>query len=293
MTYTIETAEKQSIDIDDYVDYIASSVDITDSDSVLASAGALRALANNRSFLTRRVNEELADWTTFQQQNRYTAQILTLAVRDGFLVRANIWAPPTGGREWEQDLLSYEVPHDHNFSFLTVGYLGSGYRTKIWEYDPGRVTGYPGERVDLTFLEHTSLPVGKVMYYRASRDVHSQEHPSELSVSLNLMLNGPEAMWGSQYFFDTEASTITSFTQNPTGRRVMLCDLAGWVGDGRTVNLLENLAGQHPAPRIRWSAYSALLTLENDDQQDILAVAMTDEHRYVRARARGVLENEV
>jgi hypothetical protein len=107
------------------------------------------------------------------------------------------------------------------------------------------------------------------------------------------MLNGPEAMWGSQYFFDTEASTITSFTQNPTGRRVMLCDLAGWVGDGRTVNLLENLAGQHPAPRIRWSAYSALLTLENDDQQDILAVAMTDEHRYVRARARGVLENEV
>jgi hypothetical protein len=99
MTYTIETNEQQAIDIEDHVDYVASSVDITDTDSVLASAGALRALANKRSFLTRRVNEELADWATFQQSNPYTAQILPLAVREGFLVRANMRVPPTAGRE--------------------------------------------------------------------------------------------------------------------------------------------------------------------------------------------------
>ena len=29
----------------------------------------------------------------------------------------------------------YHVPHDHNFSFLTVGYLGPGYWSEYYEYD--------------------------------------------------------------------------------------------------------------------------------------------------------------
>ena len=151
MAITVETNTTESITLEEYFDYVSSEVAVYDVDEVLNSATALRALANNRSFLVARLNQELADWKNFQTENSYTAPTITLGGGKGFFIRANMWVPmpeSAAEREWDRKLYAYEVPHDHNFSFLTVGYLGSGYGTTIYEYDPKSVVGFPGEHVD-------------------------------------------------------------------------------------------------------------------------------------------------
>jgi hypothetical protein len=39
----------------------------------------------------------------------------------------------------------YDLPHDHNFPFLTYGYLGPGYWSDYFEYDVDALAGVPGE----------------------------------------------------------------------------------------------------------------------------------------------------
>jgi hypothetical protein len=298
MTYTLSTTASESIDVDDYVDHIESSVNLLDRDSVMASADALRALSNNPAIMVRKLNEELRDLAGFQSGNPYSPQTFVLARGNHYLVRANVWMPPAPSaavREWEDDLQAFELPHDHDFSFLTVGYLGSGYKTTIWEYDPDSVIGHDGERVELTYLETTTLERGKVMFYRASQDIHSQHHPAEFSVSVNLLIDNPEQRHRPQFIFDVENGTIASIAPTPAilGPQVV-CELAGFVGDATTVNLLEDLAEYHERPRLRVAAYEALEALTPDRKAEFTRRALADRDEYVRhvSRARQVkLEN--
>lgn len=290
MTYTINSTTSHSLTIEDYVDYLESDVDTKDQDSVLGSADALRALSNNPDVMVAKLNRELGDLLNFQSFNRYTAQTFTLASRGNFFVRANVWMPPAPSadvRRWEDALQAYELPHDHDFSFLTVGALGPGYETQIWEYDPDSVVGYVGERVDLTYLETTTLDKGKVMFYRASEDVHSQHHPKELSVSFNLIVVDREHQRPNQFVFDVENGTIASIPPNPAvlGPQVV-CELAGYVGNSRTVNLLEDLTRSRARPRLRTAAYAALGVLEPHRLEELLTRGLADRDEYVRGVAR-------
>jgi HEAT repeats len=276
---------------------MSSEVDLSDTDHVLESGAMLKALANNRHFLVERVNEELLSWRNFQTGNNYSAQTLALGGGNGFYVRANMWLPPSevsGPKIWESNLYAYTRPHDHNFSFLTVGYFGSGYATSIYEYDPEQIAGIPGEQVQLRFLEKTTLPAGKVMFYRAGRDVHSQEHPEEFSISLNLMLARPEVDWSNQYWFDLDRYIIQDFVQRPsTSGRVALCRLAGALGNGATINILESIASHHEMPRVRASAYESLAALTSSAAQTIWEQAIQDRHPFVRDVARRVVDEIV
>ena len=68
-----------------------------------------------------------------------------------YFIRANFW-PSERDSVFKASGTSpffYHVPHDHNFSFLTVGYLGPGYWSEYYEYDYDKVVGLPGEKVDL------------------------------------------------------------------------------------------------------------------------------------------------
>ncbi|WP_437753452.1 hypothetical protein [Sorangium sp. So ce1389] len=292
MAITIETNTKESISLEEYLEHVSTSVDLRDEDQVLASAEKLRALANNRQFLVERINRELLDRSAFQTTNAYSSQTLALGGGQGFFVRANMWLPPaeaSGVTDWESQLYAYSRPHDHNFSFLTVGYWGSGYWTSIYEYDPERVIGFPGEEVKIRFLEKTSLPRGKVMFYRASRDIHTQEHPEEFSISLNLLLASPGLNNDSQFWFDLESGRIKNYVQSAASGRLMLCRAARYVGDGRTVTALENLAERHHFPRVRAAAYDALAALEAGFAVRIWARALDDKHAYVQHAARAAL----
>jgi len=296
VTVTIYPTSASSLSLEEYIEYVDRCVDVTDEDALLASAEQLGELANDRKFLVRRFNLELRDWATFQEGNPYSSQTLSLGHGRGFYVRANMWVPPSispAGNDWESDLFAYARPHDHNFSFLTIGYHGSGYRTTIYEYDHERVVGYPGERVDLRFLEDTSLDRGKVMFYRASRDVHRQEHPVDFSISINLMVVSPEVISNSQYWFDLEQGTIRDYVrQNPSAGRVMLCHLAAYLGDDETASVLETIAATHGFPRVRLAAYESLATLENSHGAgtSIWARAAEDRNPLIRRAAREALE---
>jgi hypothetical protein len=294
MALTLDVTTDKAISLEEYLDHVATAVDVRDQDAVVESAGALKALANNRSFLVDKLNAELMNWSAFQPDNGYSSQTLALGGGDGFFVRANMWTPPSRGNdtwEWENKLYAYSQPHDHNFSFLTVGYLGSGYATSIYEYDPATVAGLAGEDVALTFLEETTLPQGKIMFYRASRDVHSQEHPEEFSISLNLMIISPEISASSQYWFDLENRKIKDHVQNAGTGRIALCKLASFIANGETVEALERISSGHLLPRVRAAAYASLAHVLKGAGDRVWERAADDSHAYVVAIARQALRD--
>ena len=161
-------------------------------------------------------------------------------------------------RNEQKNLFVYDVPHDHSFPFLTIGYFGPGYETTIYEYDPKSVTGKIGEKVDLRFLETTTLPTGKMMLYRMSRDIDSQNYPTSLSISLYLLLAPPETNQREQFLFDLESSRIAQYARNSASTRLTMCRIARHIGDARTASLLDELSRKHGSPRVRLAAAESL-----------------------------------
>ena len=289
MALTIEVQTDEKVSLEQYIEYVSKNVNVRDVDSVCDSAWMLKALSNNKRFFTEILNKELSCWRDFQQNNSYTAQTFSLGKVGDFMVRANIWMPPSENleeRSWNDDMFYYLVPHDHNFSFMTIGFWGTGYETTIYEYDPKDIIGEVGEKVNMNFLEKTTLPEGKIMFYRANRDIHSQAHPKEFSISLNLMLGPPEFGLAEQYCFDFNTSSVTNHVQTTNAPRLMLCQLAQYVGNGKTVNLLESLAEKHPTARVRAKAYNSLAVLESNQAEHIWEKAAADKSQFVQKLAR-------
>jgi hypothetical protein len=285
MALTINIDSDEKISLEEFVEYVERNNDVRDEASLEDAAFMLKALSNNKSFFTEKLNDELRNWEDFQNVNRYTAQTFTFWKGKDFLVRANIWVPPAAipqEQTWTNEMFYYLVPHDHNFSFLTAGYWGSGYETTIYEYDGSKITGNLGEKVDLSFSETTTLPEGKIMLYRASKDIHSQSHPEEFSISLNLLVNTPEQRYTDQYCFDFESETISSHVGTVNMSHLMLLKIATHVGNGQSVNLLEALAEKHPSPRIRFEAFASLVTLAPGDSELIWKNALSDKSSYVQ-----------
>jgi hypothetical protein len=268
MTRIIDVTPAGPVDLADGLDHLrgcldpADPADPADPESLIASAALLHALGSDPLLLVRRLNDALGDLATWQSGNRWAAPVLLLGSGPGWTVRANIWSP---AERDEAALHSYELPHDHNFSFLTVGHLGPGYRTEIWEYDhrPGLSEG---DRVELTPVEETTLPTGRVMHYRASRDVHVQHPCAATSVSLNLLVHPPEEQAREQLLFDTVTGTVrgTAIERRRTGQH-LLCAIAGHIGDGDTAGVLDDIATTHPLATLRATAHEAFRRLTGPD----------------------------
>ncbi|NEQ79292.1 MAG: HEAT repeat domain-containing protein [Moorea sp. SIO2I5] len=295
MAITIDSNVKESISLEEYLEFMEGSLDPLNQDQVLDSASKLKALANNQQFLAEKLNQELRNWRDFQPNNAYSAQTLTLGRAKSCFLRANMWAPLTkveNNHDWEKRLYAYSQPHDHNFSFLTVGYFGPGYKTVIYEYDPDSVSGYSGEKVNLRFLERTTLPQGKIMFYRASKDIHSQEPPEDFSISINLMIVSPEVSVRGQYWFDLDAGIIIRQVQNPASTRLMLCRLARYISNDETKDILNTIAKQHHFPNVRAAAYESLSFVESKDAYRIWRYAFDcDKSPLVKSIAEDALRN--
>ncbi|HEX6376346.1 MAG TPA: transposase, partial [Allosphingosinicella sp.] len=212
MPRLIDTDTTGRIELAELVDTLAAGgFDPDDEDSIAAFGPALRKLGNNRRFLGDLVVEELKRGCADQvERNQYTAQVILLHIAPGFAIRANFWPAAHDSVVVNSGVepFFYGVPHDHNFSFLTVGYLGPGYWSEYYEYDYGQVVGIPGEKVDLKFVEKARLEQGKVMLYRAHRDVHNQLPADDMSVSINIMAASNRLPFLSQYEFDPRKCEI-------------------------------------------------------------------------------------
>jgi hypothetical protein len=274
MAITVNVNYPGVLSLAEYVEFVEQNVDLRDIDSLVATAWTLQGLSNNKTFLSEAINQEIKRYLAGDGIMRmYTPQSLILASRAEFLVRANMWIEPSQdpkARELEVPLYSYQSAHDHNFDFVTVGYLGPGYETAIYEYDRNQITGIPGEKVELKFLERTTLPKGKLMVYRCSRDIHEQYPPPKFSVSLNLLVQIPESRLVPQYFFDLNAGTIVRFSEDPTSRRVSLLDFAACIGDENTADILTFLASRHPCTRTRDAATRALDAIGSRKQPNLV-----------------------
>lgn len=238
-------------------------VDLADEGSIAHCAALLAGLRRNRDFLADRVVAALkASYADQLEINRYSAQVFLLHRSPrGYYLRANLWPAATDAVYAASGpaAFSYGVPHDHNFSFLTAGYFGPGYVSDYYEYDAEQVDGRLGEPLNLKFVERSQLSKGKMLLYRAHRDIHSQLPPDSLSVSLNIMDEGDHVPWRDQYIVDLDAGTIARRPTLTSGEMLLRC----------AVHLTENardiadhFAKAHPVPRVRANAIAALAAVE-------------------------------
>lgn len=284
MALTLNVRNAAAIGLDEYVRHVESYVDVDDPDSLAASAHQLKALANNRMLIGAFVDRELRNWRDFQSGNAYIGRTLMLARRERFFVRANMWVPPTrriGSTSRYNNASEYQIAHDHNFSFLTAGYMGAGYQTEIYEIEPKAIVGVEGERVELRFLERTRLPEGKIMMYRAAEDVHCQHFPEEFSISLNLMVP-TQSKKRPQYFFDLERGTITGRVYTEQGRGLAICELAKHVGSSTTTTLLGDIALTNHSAYLRSAAFEALNARSPNAANAIRTTVLKDDDKMVR-----------
>jgi hypothetical protein len=265
-----------------------SGVDLTDEASIAHCTDLLAGLQRNPDFLANRVIAALkASYADQLELNRYTAQVFLLHRSPrGFYVRANMWPSQRDAAFTASGpaAFSYGVPHDHNFSFLTAGYFGPGYISDYYDYDPEAVDGRLGEPLDLTFVERSSLGEGKMMLYRAHRDIHSQLPPPSLSVSLNIMDEGEQVAWRDQYIVDLEHGAIAKRPTLTSGEMLLRCAVH-LTGDGRDV--AEQFAMMHPVPRVRANAIGALAAIAaGGERHTILERGLADADARVRDDCR-------
>jgi hypothetical protein len=241
-------------------------------DCLLVAAGWLRRLGANRDFLAETMLAELAARHREDEgANGYGPQVIMLSPLGGeFFLRANIWPSrdehafrASGGGTFV-----YELPHDHDFDFLTYGYFGPGYLSDYYEYDYERVAGAVGEPAGLHFVERARLEPGRVVHYRAHRDVHSQLPPESLSVSLNVMHASGAQGWLDQYRFDTAAGTITAVLGTPATQ--VFLRIAVGLGNQEALDLAESFARRHPSDRMRLTALEAQAGMLDVEERDAL-----------------------
>ena len=261
-----------------------NGVDLADESSLARCADLLAGLARNRDFLADRVIAELkARYRGQLETNRYSAQVFLLHRSPrGHFIRANLW-PSASDAAYATSgpaAFAYGLPHDHNFNFLTTGYWGPGYVSDYYDYDPEAVDGRLGEPLNLHFVERSSLAEGRMMLYRAHRDIHSQLPPPSLSVSLNIMDEGEHIPWRDQYIVDIDAGTIVRRPTLTPGEMLLRCAVH-LTDNGR--DIAEEFAKAHPVPRVRANAYAALAALaEGTGRAAVLERGMRDGDARVR-----------
>ncbi len=267
MARVIPCANEAPLELGDLIAALnQENFDPTDEESFAAAAPLLKGLANNRDFLAEIAIAELKDRCTKQSlENRYSGQVIMLhRATEKYFIRANFW-PSERDSIFKASGTSpffYHVPHDHNFSFLTVGYLGPGYWSEYYEYDYDQVVGLPGEKVDLRYVEKARLEPGKVMLYRAHKDVHDQLPAEEMSVSINIMHASPNLPFLSQYRFDVKNCEIAGILTRTASEALLAIAANHEGGNGR--DLVERFAAHHPCDRIQFAALRELAAAEKD-----------------------------
>ena len=246
--------------------------DPQDEDALADGTLALKRLANDRSFLGDILIDQLERrYRDESVESAYGPQSLVLSrMRGNSFLRANIWPSEDEScfKASGADAFVYGVPHDHNFAFLTAGYFGPGYGSDYYEYDYESVAGWRGEVADLRFVERTELSEGKLMLYRANRDVHSQLPPESLSVSLNIMHIDPAQGWYDQYGFDLDSNAVTGIL-NPTSTECFLRCAVG-LGGEQALEFAEWAGRAHPSDRFRLASFEARSGLLDEERRDAL-----------------------
>ncbi len=267
MPIVIDPGAGDAIGLDDLVEALAEArVDCRDTDAFATLGPLLARLARNRDFLADLAIAELKARCAGQiAANAYGPQVLMLRPPDDrHVLRANFWPAATDRlvQASGESAFVYGMAHDHDFPFLTCGYLGPGYVSEDYERNPAAVTGQPGERAGLRATGTTQLREGTTMLYRASIDVHRQRPPQAFSVSLNILGHDPEQRARGQYRFDIDTDTIAAVLSVAPGE-ALLALAVHFSANG--IDIATDFAARHPCPRTRRTARDALATVAESE----------------------------
>ncbi|WP_447727686.1 transposase [Sphingomonas koreensis] len=295
MPRLIDPGNGAAITLEELTDALDSTpFDPHDEESFAALGPMLARLGRNRDFLANLAIEELKLRCTRQSAiNGYGPQVFLLRPPNGrYVIRANFWpaADDAVVRASGTAPFFYGLPHDHNFPFLTYGYLGPGYWSDYFEYDGQALSGAVDGNAGLRFIERSRLDLGKLMLYRMQRDVHVQLPPDSFSVSLNILGQHPSHPWIDQYRFDIARNAIAeSLTTAPSEG---LVTIAVHLGGGNGLDLANHFIRHHPHPRMRRTAIAALASADGaaGDRRELLERAAGDRDAAVRSLARDALE---
>ncbi len=240
--------------------------DPLDEESLHHGAKWLRRLGNNAEFLGDLLVKNLASRHREEDGDQaYGPQSIVLSSHRGdCFLRANIWPAkddPLLTASGRSSFL-YDMAHDHNFHFLTLGYFGPGYWSDYYEFDYSEVSGFAGEPVNLIPKGRQRLEPGKLMLYRAHHDVHRQLPADAMSVSINVMHTNPIMGWLDQYRFDVEAGTIGGIVNS--GSTEAFLRIAVAMGGEEALDMAERFAVSHPSDRMRLTAFGALASAQVD-----------------------------
>jgi hypothetical protein len=268
MVVKLEHPVTAIMELDEYKEFVDTHVDFLDYDSICETAWALKALANNRRFLGQEISRQLTsyvDGRPFKGDTPYS--IIFVNCRD-YAIRANVWLPLSEDpvrRQHEATFFGYSGYHDHNFHLVTAGYFGPGYDSDLYQYERGNPVYNPGDPVDLEYKGRIRLAVGDVITYKAFHDIHSQEPPADVSVSLNLRVHPPELDQRRLFFFDVKAGTVTSPVSNGDEKFAEFITMARHLFNEDSIGPLMSLARQHPAEAVRRNAALELRFLYPND----------------------------
>lgn len=292
MPRVLDVAPADPCSVAEYVDALKhNGFDPRDEDSLQHGAMLLRRLGADRTFLGDMLVDELAARHEEDDgANFYGPQVVMLHAPDGgdFFMRANLWPSEhdymmraSGGASFV-----YGFPHDHNFDFLTLGYFGPGYWSEYYEYEYEDVVGWQDEPVALRFIEKSALHEGKIMHYRAHRDVHAQLSADSLSVSINIMHSGGSLGWMDQYNFDIENNRVGRIV-SPGSSEAFLRVAVG-LGTPEALDLAANFGGRHPSDRMRLASWRALASVADGEagRDEVWRKAERCGSRLVAAEAR-------
>ena len=269
MPRVIDLADAEACSIAECADALGSAgFDPLDEDSLHHGALWLRRLGNNAAFLGDLLIDNLSQRHREEPAGQsYGPQSIILSAHRGHcFLRANVWPgenDPLLKASGHSPFL-YDMPHDHNFHFLTLGYFGPGYWSDYYEYDYAQVAGWPGEPVNLIAKGRQQLEHGKLMLYRAHHDIHRQLPAETFSVSLNVMHTNPAMGWLDQYRFDLDAGTIGGIVNH--GSTDAFLRIAVALGGDEAIDLADVFAKSHPSGRMRLTALDALAAVAGDDQ---------------------------
>lgn len=266
LSFNINTSE--ILTLEEFTEFANKKIKWDNIDTLKECVEPFQKLSNNENIVTNELNKMIASYLKGEELDQlgYTAQSVILYQNDDYYIRCNIWPAISKNlqiRNWQDEMFSYLSCHDHNFDFLTVGYLGPGYKTEVWEYDYDKTIGVVGEKVDMRFLETTYLPKGKAMIFRGSKDIHTQYAPEEFSISINVIPQSLKILTNNQYYFNPANKTIDSIVPTASSARNLLFNLAATFHDKETVQLIDEMALKHELPLVRINAFEALEKIHN------------------------------
>lgn len=278
MAYRKQRTETGSCNVRECIDYYVKDADLTDHNTIMNSTLGLELMSNNHHFMRDLLKACLAKENNKMKEAFYSAQSFVLGSgkneKSGklFTLRGVIWPCADSNKKTESaydSVFSYNQTHDHNFDFLTIGYSGSGYDTDLYTYDYNSTKGYLGEEVEIEKTESMRLSPGEIVLFRGSEDIHTQLHPKNLSVSINLLIDADEDK-PFQYDFDLETSQIKEIIHSGASTEISLLRIAAEFGDRSLIPALEKRITGDADWKVKQDCLKTIIALEPENKLKVL-----------------------